>query len=87
MAIDVAQELVEAFKHPELRKVMIDLFRDAVRAEQEDDVLLNANEAATVMSMTAAGVRKAAERGTLPCRKVGRSLRFKKSELLARLGK
>jgi excisionase family DNA binding protein len=47
------------------------------------DRLIGAEEAATVLGMTATAVRKAAARGTIPAERLGRRLRFRLSVLLA----
>ena len=44
--------------------------------------LIDAHAAGKLLGMSAAAVRAAAFRGTLPCHHVGRLLRFRTSELL-----
>lgn len=48
----------------------------------EPEQLLTAVEAAKLLSLSVAAIRQAAYRGTIPCVRVGRRLRFKRSELL-----
>ena len=61
-------------------------FRVVVREEIAKasfaDRLLDAPEAAERLGMTEAALRKAAARGTIPCRRLGRRLRFRLSELM-----
>jgi hypothetical protein len=50
-----------------------------------NDTLLDAVGAAKLLAMTPEAVRQAAYRGTIPCVRVSRRLRFRRSELLAPL--
>ena len=47
-----------------------------------NDTLLDTVAAAKLLAMTPAAVRQAAYRGTIPCVRVGRRLRFRPAELL-----
>jgi excisionase family DNA binding protein len=47
-----------------------------------DDQLLDADEAAELLSMTPGALRAAARRGCIPCVHVGRRVRFRRSELV-----
>jgi hypothetical protein len=49
------------------------------------DRLLDASEAAERIGITEAALRKAAARGTVPCKRIGRRLRFRLSELMVRV--
>jgi helix-turn-helix protein len=79
--IDLAQELAEALGHPEVRDYFRDLVADVVReqlhdpANQNPGQLLTTEEAAPLIGMTPSALRRAAERGTIPCRRIGRRLR------------
>jgi excisionase family DNA binding protein len=90
MAIDLAGELVEAFRRPEVRDFFRDLVADAVRQELpnvtqgDPDQLLGADMAATLLGMSVGAVRKAAARGTIKSVRVGRRLRFRRGDLLSK---
>jgi hypothetical protein len=51
-------------------------------AERRTEALLDVNGAAELLHMTAAAVRSAAYRGTLPCLRIGSRLRFRPTELI-----
>ena len=87
--IDLGQELSTWFTSELVQEHLKKLFREAVKSELStvmDGELLNVAEAARVLSMTEGAVRKAAERGQLPCIRLDRRLRFRRAELL-RLGR
>ena len=48
----------------------------------DDGSLLNAKDAAALLQMTTTALRQAAYRGAIPCVRIGRRLRFRRSELL-----
>jgi len=91
MPIDLAKELRTAVADlvPELE----DRLRRAVREEVhrasragDPDELLDANHAAKLLGLTAAALRRAAERGqgVVPCvRGLGRRLRWRRGDILA----
>lgn len=84
--IDLGQEMTEWLTSSEVNEYFKKLFREAVKAEFAtvmDGELLNVAEAARILSMTEGAVRKAAERGQLPCTRLDRRLRFRRAELLA----
>jgi excisionase family DNA binding protein len=86
--IDLAEELATALSSPKVRQALADLVRDALRGElspsgANGENLVDAEEAAKILGMTLAAVRKAATRGTLPCHRLGRRIRFRPAELLA----
>lgn len=49
----------------------------------DPDELIDVAAAGELVGKTPAAVRKAAQRGVLPCRRVGRTLRFRRGDLLA----
>ncbi len=87
MAIDLEQELVAALGAQRVVATFEELIRRIVRDELAragfGDELIDVPRAARLLSMTEGAVTKAAERGTLPCVRIGRRLRFKPAELLA----
>jgi predicted DNA-binding transcriptional regulator AlpA len=72
---------------PAIRDGVFERIRAIIREEivraPFADRLLEASEAAERLGMSEAALRKAAARGTVPCRRIGRRLRFRLSELLA----
>ncbi len=83
--IDIASELSAWFFSTEIQDHMAKLVKDAERAElrqMSDGEVLNVAEAAKFLSMTEGAVRKAAEREQIPCFRIGRRLRFRRSDLL-----
>jgi hypothetical protein len=84
--IDLQQELVRALTSrevvAELKKLISEVVADKPAPAREDG-LLNSVQAAEFLSMTPAALRKAAERGRVPCLRFGRNLRFRRDELLA----
>ena len=53
------------------------------QATNDPQQLVGADEAGRRLGMSASAVRKAAERGTLPCHRIGRRLRFRVGDLRA----
>lgn len=85
--IDLSIELAAALKCQAVTETLKKLIAEAVRAEVravivEPDRLVDADEAAMLLSMTPSAVRKAATRGQLPCVRVGRRLRFRVRAIL-----
>jgi excisionase family DNA binding protein len=56
---------------------------EARAAEPDDGQLLDTKTAATLLGMSASAVRQAAYRGALPSLRIGRRLRFRRSQLSA----
>jgi excisionase family DNA binding protein len=84
-ATDALVELVRAaLRDPAVRADILELVSSAAPVnDTATEPLLDAVEAAKILGMTAPAVRAAAYRETLPCVRVGRLLRFRRSELLA----
>lgn len=87
--IDFAQELKEALVSPAVREALSGIVRDALREEvpsapADPDRLIDVDGAAQLLGMTPAAVRKATERGALPCHRIGRRVRFRAGDLLFR---
>ena len=87
--IDLTEDLCAALASPavqeELRRTVARVLHAELRTQPlGGDRLVDAEEAAQVLGMTSAAVRKAAARGTIPVERVGRRLRFRLSSLLSR---
>lgn len=84
--MSAAGQLVrEALRDPAGREEIIALVRGALAsAEDLHEPLIDATEAGKILGMSAPAVRAAAYRETLPCVRVGRLLRFRRSDLLHR---
>lgn len=78
--------IVRALASPEIQVAIFDRIRAIVREEIARapfaDRLMDAAEAAERIGMTEAALRKAVARGTIPCQRKGRRLRFRLSELM-----
>lgn len=84
--IDLRREIIAALRTPDGERAITEVLREIMEAQQrpaEDNSLLDADAAAALLAMTPSAVRKAALRGSLPCRRLGRKLRFVRSELMA----
>jgi excisionase family DNA binding protein len=84
--IDLQQELEHALTSVEVAAQIKRLIREVVTenvAPPREDSLLNSTQAAEFLGMSPAALRKAAERGRVPCLRFGRKLRFRRDELLA----
>ena len=87
--IDLTEDLCAALASPavqeELRRTVARVLHAELRTQPfGGDRLVDAEEAAQVLGMTSAAVRKAAARGTLTAERIGRRLRFRLSVLLSR---
>lgn len=76
-------ELVrEALKDPQLRAEIRAIVAEApIANDTAPERLVDVEEAARLLDMTPTAVRSAVGRGTLPCVRVGRRLRFRPSDL------
>jgi len=84
--IDLAGELTAWLRSDETRRILSEIIRDAVREQISralKDELVGVTEAATILKMSEAALRKAAERGQIACQRIGRRLRFRRSDLIA----
>lgn len=78
-------QLASIFGLPDAVARLLDEVRE-LRAlvESSSPDLLNVAQAASFLCMSPEAVRKAAARGTIPCQRIGRRLRFSRRELLKR---
>lgn len=86
MLLDLEKELATALSSPAVQSALEDIVRRVVRDELSrttvGNALVDVEQAAELLSMTPASVRKAAQRGTIPCIRIGRRVRFRRHELL-----
>jgi len=90
VVLDLEKELASALGSPSVLRALEELVRRVVRDELVHagvgDEMLDVPRAANLLGMTAAAVSKAASRGTLPCVRLGRRIRFRRADLIARSG-
>ena len=87
MAIDLSGELNAWLATPEARRALGAIVETAVEVKMQAllrDDLVNVEEAGQMLGISAAAVRKRVERGQLIAVRIGRSLRFRRSDLLQR---
>lgn len=88
MVVDLEKELVAALASPSVVAMLEALIRRVVREELAyagvGDEILDVARAASLLGMTQAAIGKAVQRGTLPCLRLGRRLRFRRSDLVGR---
>lgn len=79
------REVVAAFRDEVIPAINEAVRRAIAAAPRADpDRLIDSTEAAALLGMTSSAVRKAAQRGSLPALRIGRRLRFRVGDLLAR---
>src|SRR5512144_1044255 len=83
--IDLTADLTAWLGRPEVRallkSIVMEAVRDELRAALEDE-LLDVGRAAQMLGMSAGALRKAVERGQVPCERIGNRLRFRRMDLL-----
>lgn len=88
MQANLAVEIVrEALRDEALRGEIVKLVRASLEAaptNDADEPLIDAVAAGRLLGMSAPAVRASAYRGSIPCQRVGRLLRFRRSDLLRR---
>jgi helix-turn-helix protein len=83
--IDLTADLTAWLGTPEVRALLKSIVTDAVRDELRaalEDELLDVGRAAQMLGMSAGALRKAVERGQVPCERIGNRLRFRRMDLL-----
>lgn len=84
--IDLTADLTAWLATPEVRMLLKSIVAEAVRDEIRsalEDELLDVDRAAQMLGMSAGALRKAVERGQVPCERIGTRLRFRRMDLLA----
>jgi len=89
--IDLATELNAWLRSTDARALMKDIVAEAVQLEIRtalalEDELVDVERAAEMLAMTEGALRKAVERGQVPCKRVGSRLRFRRMYLLSDQG-
>ncbi len=83
--IDLTTELTAWLRSTDARTLMKEIVAEAVQAEIRsalEDELIDVESAAAILAMTEGALRKAVERGQVPCQRVGTRLRFRRSDLM-----
>jgi len=83
--IDLTSELTAWLRSTDTRNLMREIVAEAIQTEIRtalDDELLDVEGAAELLDMTEGALRKAVERGQVPCQRVGSRLRFRRMDLL-----
>lgn len=81
--IDFGAELT--LRSTDARTLMKEIVAEAVQTEIRsalEDELIDVERAAAMLDMTEGALRKAVERGQVPCQRVGNRLRFRRMDLL-----
>lgn len=83
--IDLNTELMAWLRSADTRTVMKEIVAEAIQSEIRsalEDELIDVERAAAMLDMTEGALRKAVERGQIPCQRVGSRVRFRRTELL-----
>lgn len=84
---DLSEDLAIAFGKPHVQEILHAIVKRAIdsamRTEAPTDRLVDASEAACMLGMSVAAVRKAAIRGAIPCVRLGLRVRFRPAQILA----
>ena len=83
--IDLTSELTAWLRSTDARNLMREIVAEAIQTEIRsalDDELLDVESAAELLDMTEGALRKAVERGQVPCQRVGSRLRFRRMDIL-----
>src|SRR5262245_17108480 len=83
--IDLVAELTNWLRSTDARSLIREIVAEGVRSEIHrslDDELVDVEHAAGILNMSSGALRKAVERGQVPCERIGRRLRFRRMDLL-----
>ena len=84
--IDLTRELTAWLRSTDARTLMKEIVSEAVQTEIRsalEDELVDVEGAAAILDLTEGALRKAVERGQMPCQRVAKRLRFRRADLLA----
>ena len=84
--IDLTTELTSWLRSTDARTLMKEIVAEAVQSELRsalEDELIDVEGAAAILDMTEGALRKAVERGQIPCQRVGNRLRFRRMDVLS----
>jgi excisionase family DNA binding protein len=82
LTIDMVAAVKEALRDSDVREQIRTIVLEVSPSPANDvEDLLDARAAAAYLGMTPAALRMAVYRGTVPCVRVGRRLRFRRSQL------
>jgi hypothetical protein len=84
--IDLTTELTAWLRSTDARSLMKGIVAEAVQMEIRsalEDELVDVERAAAMLDMTEGALRKAVERGQVPCQRVGSRLRVRRMDLLS----
>jgi hypothetical protein len=83
LTIDMVAAVKEALRDSDVREQIRTIVLEVSPSPANDvEDLLDARGAAAYLGMTPAALRMAVYRGTVPCVRVGRRLRFRRSQLV-----
>lgn len=83
--IDLTNELTAWLRSTDARSLMKEIVAEAVQTEIRsalEDELIDVERAAAMLAMTEGALRKAVERGQIPCQRIGARLRFRRADII-----
>lgn len=84
--VDFSAELTAWLRSTDARTLMKEIVAEAVQTEIRsalEDELIDIERAAAMLDMTPGALRKAVERGQVPCQRIGARLRFRRMDLIS----
>ena len=84
--IDLTNELTAWLRSADARTLMKEIVAEAIQSEIRtalEDELIDVEHAAGILGMSQGALRKAVERGQVPCQRIGNRLRFRRAELIS----
>jgi hypothetical protein len=84
--IDLTHELTAWLRSTDARTLMKEIVAEAVQNEIRsalEDELVDVERAAEMLDMSEGALRKAVERGQVPCQRIGNRLRFRRMDLIS----